>query len=284
MNRTIAFFAASAVLCTAAASGLQAQNNMMMMQNNSKAVTHKVAIVAHRGYWNCEEAGFARNSIAALQCAQRAGFAWSEFDVNMTSDGVLLVVHDGTLDGKRIDASPYSEFQDITLENGEKIPLLDEYLAQAKECPATGLVFELKDHSTPEIENKAVEASIAKLREYGLDDPKKVMFISFSINICRQFAREMPGFTVQYLGYDYSPAELKEMGINGIDADFYTLADNPGKITEAKRLGMSVNCWTVNKPEDIRKMTGMKIDCITTDFPMEARKSLGSREIKAETK
>lgn len=287
MNRTFAFLAGAASVAAACLIGgqeMKAQNNMMMMQNNAMSVTHKVAIAAHRGYWNCEEAGYARNSVAALRCAQEAGFAWSEFDVNMTADGVLLVVHEGELEGKRIDASPYSEFQEITLENGEKIPLLGDYLMQAKECPSTGLILELKEHSTPEIEDKAVKATVAELREHGMADPKKVMFISFSINICRQFARLMPGFTVQYLGDGYSPARLKSMGITGIDADFTSLADTPGTIDEARRLGMSVNCWTVNKTEDIRKMAGMKINCITTDFPMEARKILGSREIKAAAK
>ena len=49
------------------------------------------AIVAHRGYWNCKEGGYARNSLAALESAQKAGFWGSEFDVNMTSDGELLI-------------------------------------------------------------------------------------------------------------------------------------------------------------------------------------------------
>ena len=52
---------------------------------------NKSGIVAHRGFWNCEEAGYAKNSVAALRCAQEAGFWGSEFDVNMTSDGVLIV-------------------------------------------------------------------------------------------------------------------------------------------------------------------------------------------------
>ena len=52
------------------------------------------AIVAHRGYWNCEAGGYARNSLAALESAQKAGFWGSEFDVNMTADSVLLVFHD----------------------------------------------------------------------------------------------------------------------------------------------------------------------------------------------
>lgn len=273
---------AAVLLCTwtAGSAILQAQNTRMMMQN-AVAVTQKTAIVAHRGYWNCEEAGYARNSIAALECAQKAGFAYSEFDVNMTADGVLLVVHDGVIGGKRIDDCPYSEFKDITLENGEKIPRLDDYLAQAKLYPGTKLVLELKEQSTPETEDKAVDASIRKLREYGLDSPDKVMFISFSINICRRFADLLPGFTVQYLGEGYTPAQLHGMGITGIDADYRLLKEHPETARQARQLGMSVNCWTVNTSEDMQEMLKLGVGFITTDYPMEARKILGGKELRA---
>ena len=72
-----------------------------------------VGIVAHRGYWNCEAGGFARNSVASLKAAQDAGFWGSEFDVNMTADSVLLVFHDSSLGGKRIDQNPYSALRSI---------------------------------------------------------------------------------------------------------------------------------------------------------------------------
>jgi glycerophosphoryl diester phosphodiesterase len=71
----------------------------------------KVGIVAHRGFWNCDEAGYAKNSIAALRCAQEAGCWGSEFDVNMTSDGVLLVYHDGNVEGVSIEKNPHSAFR-----------------------------------------------------------------------------------------------------------------------------------------------------------------------------
>ena len=32
----------------------------------------EAGIVAHRGFWNCEEAGYAKNSVAALREAQEA--------------------------------------------------------------------------------------------------------------------------------------------------------------------------------------------------------------------
>ena len=54
----------------------------------------KVAITAHRGFWNCEEAGYAENSIKSLELAQANNLWGSEFDVHMTSDLVLVVNHD----------------------------------------------------------------------------------------------------------------------------------------------------------------------------------------------
>ena len=97
----------------------------------------KAGIVAHRGFWNCEEAGYAKNSLAALKCAQEAGFYGSEFDVNMTADSVLIVFHDGKVDGKNIEKHKYEEFKYYRLCNGEPIPTLDQYLEQGKKYPRT---------------------------------------------------------------------------------------------------------------------------------------------------
>lgn len=226
-----------------------------------------VKVVAHRGHWNCQEAGYARNSVAALKCAQDAGFWGSEFDVNMTKDEVLVVFHDDTVAGKKIKDHDWAEFKDIRLENGEAIPTLDDYLEQAVKHPETVLVFELKPAPEPEFENRMVDLSVAKLKEFGIDTPDRVIFISFSINICERFVRKMPGFTVQYLDDDFSPAGLAAKGITGVDYYYKVFDKHPEWYGEARRLGMSVNCWTVNDPKDMKAMLGLGVDMITTDSP-----------------
>ena len=240
----------------------------------------RIRIVAHRGYWNCEEAGYARNSVAALKCAQKAGFWGSEFDVNMTSDGYLLVYHDSTIGGKPIDRTPYSEFKDVRLENGEKIPLVDDYLKQALKHPGTVLVYELKTHSSPDIESRLVGRTADKLREYGLYDPDKVIFISFSKFICDKIAAEMPGFVCQYLGDDRCPESLYEDGINGVDYHFSVFYSHTQWLEQARNLGMSVNCWTVNEVKDMQNMAGLGVDCITTDRPMDLRQELKTASVE----
>ena len=229
-------------------------------------------IVAHRGFWNCEAAGFAKNSIAALRCAQEAGVWGSEFDVNMTADEVLLVFHDSSVEGKSIEKNKHEDFKYFRLENGEPIPTIDQYLEQGRKYPETMLVYEIKGHSCNEVEDRVVELSIEKLKEYGLLDPSKVMFISFSINICEELANKLPGFTVQFLGSSLSPIELAERKINGVDYNHAVYAKHPDWYKQARKRRMSVNAWTVNNEEDMKTMLKMKVDMLTTDYPLVSRK------------
>lgn len=240
----------------------------------------KVGIVAHRGFWNCDEAGYAKNSIAALRCAQEAGCWGSEFDVNMTSDGVLLVYHDSTVEGVSIEKNPHSAFKNHRLKNGEPIPTIDEYLEQAKKYPNTVLVFELKPHSCAEVEDKFVELSVQKLKEHNLFDPKKVIFISFSFHMCEVIAQQYPEFTNQYLGGNKTPQQVLDKGINGIDYNYGSFRKHPTWSDEAKALKMSRNVWTVNDKAVMAEMFDMGVDFITTDKPLDARQVLEEKKIK----
>lgn len=253
---------------------------MSIIATTAEAQT-KTGIVAHRGFWNCEDAGYAKNSVAALRCAQEAGFWGSEFDVNMTSDGVLLVYHDGKVDGVSIEKNPYSAFKDFRIANGEPIPTLDQYLEQGKKYPETMLVYEMKPHSCEEVENRFIDLTIAKLKEHELLDPQRVMFISFSFHICREMAERLPGFTVQYLGRGKTPEEVKAAGINGIDYNYHRLKMHRKWVKRAHENGMSTNAWTVDRKGGMKKMLKMGVNSLTTDNPLEARelmKEMGIEE------
>lgn len=278
MRHNILYIAAIILACSTGLTTMETEARSKKTYRNKT-----MGIVAHRGFWNCEEAGFAKNSVAGLRCAQENGFWGSEFDVNMTSDGVLIVYHDGKIDGKSIEKHPYAEFADFTIANGEKIPTIDEYLEQGKKYPETMLVYEMKPHSCDEVEDRFVELTIAKLKEHELLDPERVMFISFSYHICKRMAEELPGFTVQYLNGEKSPAKVKKDGINGIDYNYKIFNLNPKWATKAKKLDMSTNAWTVNKVENMKQVIDHGVMYITTDYPLEARKVIkeeGLEEIR----
>ena len=228
---------------------------------------HYISIVAHRGYWDCPQGGYSHNSIASLKAACEKGLWGTEFDVNMTADGVLLVFHDDKIDGKVINYTNKKEFDYYRLPNKETIPTLDEFLSVAKKYPKTKLVFELKEHYSDELEDRAIAGSIEMLKKHNLFDPSRVMFISFSLSECRKIAEAAPGFTVQYLEKDQIIENLVKNKVNGIDLHFKALLNKPQWIKEARENNFSINTWTVNKEDDIKAILNLDIDQITTNAP-----------------
>ena len=222
-------------------------------------------VVAHRGFWKTE--GSAQNSISSLQNAGRIGAYGSEFDVNLTADGRLVVNHDFTYHGLTIAETTFDDLRCDTLRlaNGEIIPSLDEYLEASKAWPEMKLVFELKSTGDTDYEAVALPACIEAIRRHQVE--KRVEFISFSLSACREFARMMPKNRVEYLGGEIAPAELHEMGISGIDYHYTVFDKHPEWVKEAHDLGMIVNAWTVNGEEDIVRMLGLGVDHITTNEP-----------------
>ena len=241
----------------------------------------KIAIVAHRGFWNCEEAGFAQNSIAALRLAQENGLWGSEFDIQLTSDDQIVVNHDDNFLGKKIREHTLEQLRSFgTLKNGEQLPTLDEYLMQGKKSRTTILVCELKEQRSEERNALLTSLTMECLKKHGLLSPKRVVFISFSKQICDIIAREYPKFTNQYLKGNITPGSLAADGVNGIDYNEKAFFQNPGFIKEAHDLSMSVNVWTINSEKYIREFISRGVDQITTNEPLLARSLLGEKEFK----
>lgn len=233
-------------------------------------------VVAHRGYWDIE--GSAQNSLEALRQAGEHGFYGSEFDVNLTSDDVLVVNHDFTFHDILIAENTFEAIKDSTLANGEVIPTLDSYLDLFCEYPDLQLVFELKSEGDSAYEARAIPLLIEKLEQRNLTE--RTDFISFSLTACQEMARRIPAMMVEYLGGEIAPAELKEMGINGIDYHYTVFEKHPEWVEEAHSLGMICNAWTVNKEEQITEMLDMGVDFITTNAPELAEQLIAGRSAK----
>lgn len=226
-------------------------------------------VIAHRGFWKTE--GSAQNSIAALEKAAEERLYGSEFDVQVTLDGKLIVNHDAKFQGFVIAETPFKELKKIKLKNGEKLPTLKKYLKAGKKQDIQ-LILEIKSHKSKEVEDKMAADIVKMVTKMGLQ--KQVEYIAFSLNICEQLAKLTPESEIAYLNGNLPPAELKKKGINGIDYNQKVLEKHPEWVEEAHRLGMKVNVWTVNKEDMMRKFIDMKVDYITTDYPLETQKLL----------
>lgn len=224
-------------------------------------------VIAHRGYWDTE--GSAQNSLAALRAAQAIGVYGSEFDVLMTSDDSLIVVHGphyAEIDDVR--EATFEQVRAYPLSNGEQVPTLREYLEAGKQNKDVKLILEVKSHTTPERETFVVKEVLKMVKEVGVEDQTE--YIAFSLHVCQELARLAPKADIAYLNGDQTPEALHDMEIDGLDYHISKFTENPRWIEQAHFYAMTVNVWTVNKEEDIRKMIADGVDFITTDNPETA--------------
>ena len=132
----------------------------------------RVLKIGHRG-----AAGHApENTLAAIQKGIALGVDFVEIDVRRTGDGVLVALHDETVNrttnGKgRVDRLSLQDVKKLNAGNGENIPTLDEVFKVA--AGRAGLMLELKVEGTAK---QTVEAVL----EAKFTDP--VLYASFLHN------------------------------------------------------------------------------------------------------
>lgn len=230
----------------------------------SQDMFQKNKVIAHRGAWKSQ--GLPQNSLASLREAVRLGCEGSEFDVWMTADDVLVVNHDADFQEMPIETSTYEQLLTQKLPNGEKIPTLKEYLTEGMKQSGTKLILEFKPSSiSVERSEKIGEMSVKMVKEIKAE--KWVDYITFSYEGGKKAIEADPKANVAYLTGDKSPAQLKEDGFFGFDYNIRVLRLKPEWISEAQKLGLTVNAWTVNNPEDMKWLLDHNTDFITTDEP-----------------
>jgi len=118
-------------------------------------------VIGHRG----GRAYAPENTLAAFRNAIQMGSVWLEFDVQMTRDGVLVVMHDDTVDRT---TNGHGAVADLTLDQirsldagqGEKVPTFQEVLDLAKASGADIFPETKSAHLYPGIEAKMLAALV----------------------------------------------------------------------------------------------------------------------------
>lgn len=232
-------------------------------------------IVAHRGYWRTD--GSAQNSITSLQKAAAVGCYGSEFDVWITADGVPVVFHDATIDGIRIEDTTFATLMNHRLQNGEFIPTLQQYLTEGSKIEGCQLILEIKPHRNEVRDKRIADMCVDLVRTLGLE--KKTEYISFSKVVCQRLHEITPDSKVAYLNGELAPAQIKEMGLTGIDYNEKVFVKHPEWLQEAKQLGVEVNVWTVDGEENLRHHVNLEgVDLITTNDPEILKGILAEQE------
>ena len=127
------------------------------------------------------------------------------------------------------------------------------------------MVCEIKPTKTVERGEKMAEKTLKLVKE--LHAEAITVYISFEYNILRKIEEINPNARTQYLNGDKSPETLKADGINGADYYFKVFKKHPEWIESAKNMGITLNAWTVNDPEDMDWLLEEGFDYITTNEP-----------------
>lgn len=230
-------------------------------------------IFAHRGAsGDCPE-----NTMPAFKKAIEDGADGIELDVQMTKDGRIVVIHDETLDrttslkgfvkdtayDKIRTADAAGKWKDAF--KGVRIPLLSDVLRFAERADFL-INIELKN-SVFRYEGMEEEV-IKKVRYYGLE--KRVIFSSFnheSLAVCHALAPEIER-AVLTMDVLYRPERyLAAIPASGYHPKLGTPAVSAEVITHLAKHQAALRPFTVNRPEDMKRLMKAGIDAIFTDYP-----------------
>jgi glycerophosphoryl diester phosphodiesterase/beta-glucanase (GH16 family) len=236
---------------------------------------HDNKIIAHRGAW--KKLSLPQNSIASMKSAFEGKYHGAEFDVRMTADNVLVVVHDPKHANLDIESNTYDKLNQTKLANGEDLPTLISYIKKGKKQKSSKLILEIKISPTNKERSLFIaDKTVALVKR--LKVKKWITYISFDIDILRQVLKNDPAADTQYLNGDLSPSQLAEIGVGGMDYHYTAYHKNPFWIDQCRQLGLKTNVWTVNDEDNIRYFLQLGIDYITTDEPEKA--ILLAKEVK----
>lgn len=231
---------------------------------------------AHRG----ASGYYPENTMLAFEKAVELGCDGIETDVQLTSDGVLVLCHDELLDrttnGKGFIAeTSYKDIEklDAGVKWGEKfkglkVPALEELLDFIKDKNIM-LNLELKNGA---IEYKNLENLVVKkIYDYNLKG--RVIISSFnhySLLRCRAIDNTLK-LGALYECRIYEPGKYAaSLGVDAVHPAFYTL--NEETIKEIKSNNLSINTWTVNEEKYMKLLIQLGVDGIITNYPDKLRK------------
>ena len=250
--------------------------------------------VAHRG----ASALAPENTLEAFRLGVEAGASGLELDVHMTRDGGVVVIHDPTVDRttdgtgavaemtlgdlRRLDAG-YRFSQDGGSSYpyrgaGVRVPTLAELY---ETFPEACLNIELKE-AQPGIE----EAVLRVVRSAGAQE--RTLVVSNRHGVVRRFRRlsggeistgasrrEITQFYSLSRGrlewlrrpdYDALQVPVEHRGIEVVTQRF---------VEAAHRRGVRVDVWTINDPDEMRRLLDLGVDTIMTDRPADLARLLG---------
>jgi len=235
-------------------------------------------VYGHRG----SKGDYPENSMLAFRKAIEAGVHGMEFDIHLTKDNEIVVIHDSTLDRTttgtgRVQDFTLAEIQAHTI--GPKFRDYEKYEASWDEerVPTLTEVLELfKAHDieanielkTYEFTYPGIEKKMLEVVEAVGYNPDKMIYSSFNlptiIRIQKLDSKAKVALLTDYYFLTLPQDFIDEFGWDGM---------HPGKDIVLKYpeiwgpVADKIRIWTVNDPEEMKTLIDMGVEAIVTDYP-----------------
>jgi glycerophosphoryl diester phosphodiesterase len=250
-----------------------------------RSVTGRVSVVAHRGL-SAEEP---ENTMRAFRRAAEVGCDLIEFDVHLSRDAEVVVMHDDTVD-RTTDG--HGAVRDLSLRElgaldagrGERVPTLDEVCAWAGRSDGFGLSVEIKQ-PTP-VGGAARYADIAErvldiVRAHDLEG--RVLVHSFdhpTIRRLRELAPELPT-AISYGGGTFVDPLVLGRSADASGVHPWWAWASPAVCAAAHDAGLHVHAWGASWPpraEEIVPLVRAGIDSLDANDPRVLRRLLADMD------
>ena len=223
--------------------------------------------IGHRGA--CGHAP--ENTLASMRKAIELKVDGFEFDIQLSKDGIPVVIHDDTLErttnGKGLVSDfTLAELQKLDAGNsnflGEKIPSLQDVINIVDK--RTSLFIELKAEQATRPVTDIINNAVNNLG-WSYEQFFICSFNHQQIIESRALIPEVRTCAL-LVGIPVSLAQI------AVEAKAWSLSPaihhvNQALVDDAHKRGLKVLAWTADKPEEIAKARALKVDGIISNFP-----------------
>lgn len=229
-------------------------------------------VIGHRG-----AKGYApENTVPSFEKGIECRANMVEFDVRLTRDGQIVIMHDAMVDRTTNGTGFVSQLtlKEIKKLNagtwfspkfkGSKVPTLEEAIASIKGRAKFDIEIKKDPHSNEAIEEKLVDEI---LKNNILND---TVVISFDLSSLKRIKEIEPHLKVGFLvsqdyGFERGLREILAIGGEEIHPEYFRLTVY--SVSKAHRNGVQVRTWNPNDKNEMSKLIKMGVDGIGTDFP-----------------
>lgn len=233
-------------------------------------------IIAHRG----DSAHRPENTLAAFASALEVGADLVEFDVQLTRDGRVVVIHDAAVDRTTNGAGDVRQMSLAevralsagyperfgTAFAGERVPVLAEALGLLRD--RARVMIEIKKDSVTDDGAAGIEAqTVDEVRRARM--ARDVVIISFDRRALLRCREHAPEITRGRLFYRADPGDVLA-GAREVGSDL--VMPEKGMLSEALRdrareAGLKMATWVVDDPEELRALARFELYGVGSNRP-----------------